>query len=221
MAVRLGWLEKDPFEKYKLSFVKVDREFLTDRELEILREKSFRIKRLQFVKDLFVFSCYTGLSYIDVHNLKRDNLILGIDGEYWIQTIRQKTHMVVNIPILPVAWGIINKYMDDPRAVNNGTVFPKLSNQRLNSYLKEVADLCGISKTLTFHMARHTFATTVTLSNGVPIETVSKVLGHSNLSTTMIYARVLKDKISADMKDLKQVLQNKEDNTGLNRRVNR
>jgi site-specific recombinase XerD len=156
-----------------------------------------------------------------VHNLKRDNLILGIDGEYWIQTIRQKTHMVVNIPILPVAWGIINKYMDDPRAVNNGTVFPKLSNQRLNSYLKEVADLCGISKTLTFHMARHTFATTVTLSNGVPIETVSKVLGHSNLSTTMIYARVLKDKISADMKDLKQVLQNKEDNTGLNRRVNR
>ncbi|GAF04590.1 site-specific integrase [Saccharicrinis fermentans] len=221
MAVRLGWLEKDPFEKYKLSFVKVDREFLTDRELEILREKRFRIKRLQFVKDLFVFSCYTGLSYIDVHNLKRDNLILGIDGEYWIQTIRQKTHMVVNIPILPVAWGIINKYMDDPRAVNNGTVFPRLSNQRLNSYLKEVADLCGISKTLTFHMARHTFATTVTLSNGVPIETVSKVLGHSNLSTTMIYARVLKDKISADMKDLKQVLQNKEDNTGLNRHVNR
>ncbi|WP_075589851.1 site-specific integrase [Labilibacter marinus] len=210
MAVRLEWLEKDPFEKYKFSFTKVDREYLTEKELDILKNRTFSIERLQYVKDLFVFSCYAGLSYIDVQQLKQDNLILGIDGEYWIQTVRQKTEMVVNIPILPVALGIINKYKDHPRAIHNGTVFPKLSNQKLNSYLKEVADICGIKKVLTFHIARHTFATTVTLSNGVPIETVSKVLGHSNLSTTMIYARVLKNKISEDMNTLKATLQEKE-----------
>ena len=151
---------------------------------------------------------------------KQDNLILGIDGEYWIQTVRQKTEMVVNIPILPVALGIINKYKDHPRAVHNGTVFPKLSNQKLNSYLKEVADICGIKKVLTFHMARHTFATTVTLSNGVPIETVSKVLGHSNLSTTMIYARVLKNKISEDMNTLKATLQEKESKPSKRKKYN-
>ncbi len=211
MAIKLEWLEKDPFEKFKFSFNKVDRGYLTDQELEIVKTKNFKIPRLQFVKDLFVFSCYTGLSYIDVHKLTTENIVLGIDGEHWIQTIRQKTEMIVNIPILPVAWGIINKYKDHPRAVNNGTLFPKLSNQKLNSYLKEVGDICGIHKSLTFHMARHTFATTVTLSNGVPIETVSKVLGHSNLSTTMIYARVLKTKISEDMHKLKDKLNNQKD----------
>ncbi len=211
MGIRLEWMAKDPFEKFKFSFVKVDREYLTDKELEILKKKRIKISRLQYVKDLFVFACYTGLSYIDVHKLTTENIVLGIDGEYWIQTKRQKTEMIVNIPILPVAWGIINKYKDHPRAVNNGTLFPKLSNQKLNSYLKEVGDICGLQKNLTFHMARHTFATTVTLSNGVPIETVSKVLGHSNLSTTMIYARVLKTKISEDMHKLKDKLNNQKD----------
>ncbi len=211
MGIRLEWMAKDPFEKFKFSFVKVDREYLTDKELEILKKKRIKIFRLQYVKDLFVFACYTGLSYIDVHKLTTENIVLGIDGEHWIQTVRQKTEMIVNIPILPVAWGIINKYRDHPRAVNNGTLFPKLSNQKLNSYLKEVGDICGIHKSLTFHMARHTFATTVTLSNGVPIETVSKVLGHSNLSTTMIYARVLKTKISEDMHKLKDKLNDQKD----------
>ncbi len=210
MGVKLEWLKKDPFEKYKFSFVKFDREFLSEKELEIIRERRFDTFRLQYVKDLFVFACYTGLSYIDVQNLTPDNLVLGIDGEYWIQTTRQKTEMLVNVPILPIAWGIINKYKEHPRALHNGTLFPKLSNQKLNSYLKEVGDVCGFHKNITFHMARHTFATTVTLSNGVPIETVSKVLGHSNLSTTMIYARVLKTKISEDMSVLKEKLNKKE-----------
>ncbi len=211
MGIKLEWLEKDPFEKYKFSFTKFDREYLSEQELEIIKQKNFNIQRLQFVKDLFVFACYTGLSYIDVQKLAPSNLMLGIDGEYWIKTIRQKTEMVVNIPLLPVAWGIINKYKDHPKSQRDGTLFPKLSNQKLNSYLKEVADLCGINKTLTFHMARHTFATTVTLSNGVPIETVSKVLGHSNLSTTQIYARVLKTKISEDMHKLKDRLNDRHD----------
>ncbi len=209
MGVKLEWLKKDPFEKYKLSFIKVDKEFLTDQELQVIKERSFDNHRLQFVKDLFVFACYTGLAYIDVQNLTPDNLVLGIDGEYWIQTSRQKTDIVVHIPILPVAWEIINKYKDHPRAVHNGTLFPKLSNQKLNSYLKEVGDVCGIHKNITFHMARHTFATTVTLSNGVPIETVSKILGHASLSTTMIYARVLKTKISEDMHKLRDKLGHK------------
>ncbi|MCW3788215.1 site-specific integrase [Plebeiibacterium sediminum] len=211
MAIKLEWLEKDPFERFKFSFNKVDRGYLTDKELNTIKTKSFNIPRLQFVKDLFIFSCYTGLSYIDVINLTNENIIMGIDGEYWIQTIRQKTEMVVNIPLLPVALNILNNYKDHPKSIHGDQLFPSLSNQKLNSYLKEVGDICGIQKSLTFHMARHTFATTVTLSNGVPIETVSKVLGHSNLSTTMIYARVLKTKISEDMHKLKDKLNNQKD----------
>ncbi len=211
MAIKLEWIEKDPFERFKFSFNKVDRGYLTEKELNTIKSKSFNIPRLQFVKDLFIFSCYTGLSYIDVINLTNENIIMGIDGEYWIQTIRQKTEMVVNIPLLPVALNILNNYKDHPKSIHGDQLFPSLSNQKLNSYLKEVGDICEIQKSLTFHMARHTFATTVTLSNGVPIETVSKVLGHSNLSTTMIYARVLKTKISEDMHKLKDKLNNQKD----------
>lgn len=203
MSVRMEWLEKDPFSKYQQKFDKVERGFLTKEELQTIEHKKFALPRLQWVCDLFIFSCYTGLAYIDLMHLTPVNLIIGIDGDYWINTKRQKTNNPIHIPLLPKALELINKYKISPRAQAEGTLFPIISNQKLNSYLKEIADMCGITKNLTFHLARHTFATTVTLTNGVPIESVSKMLGHSKITTTQIYAKVIERKLSDDMKELK------------------
>ena len=206
MAVKMEWVSRDPFDKYQLKFHRVDRGFLDAEELETLESKDFKIVRLQWVRDLFVFSCYTGLAYIDAMNLTPSNITIGIDGEYWLSTCRQKTDQPVRVPILPKAWEIIEKYKTHPRALQKGSVFPMISNQKLNSYLKEIADLCGIEKNLTFHLARHTFATTVTLCNGVPLETVSKMLGHSKITTTQVYAKVVEKKVSEDMQALRERL---------------
>ncbi|WP_231717843.1 site-specific integrase [Nonlabens sp. YIK11] len=209
MAYKMEWLAKDPFVKFKPTYVRNEREYLSELELQGIIEKQFGMERLNLVKDLFIFACYTGLSYIDLIQLKMDNISLGIDGNYWIVTNRQKTNNRVKIPLLDIPQQLIDKYRDHPKSVSHGTLFPKMSNQKLNSYLKEIADLCGITKNLTFHIARHTFATTVTLSNGVPIETVSKLLGHTKLSTTQIYARVIERKVCEDMIKLKLVLAEK------------
>jgi len=206
MAERMEWIEKDPFAKYKLKFEKVGREFLTKEELDRLENHKFQIDRLDWVRDLFVFICYTGLAYIDVMQLKQSNVSVGIDGEYWLVTSRQKTSNPVRVPLLPKAWEIIEKYKNHPRSVAEDTLLPVISNQRLNAYLKEIADLCGITKDLTFHLARHTFATTVTLTNGVPIESVSKMLGHSSITTTQVYAKGIEQKLSEDMKALRRKL---------------
>jgi site-specific recombinase XerD len=177
---------------------------INSKELIALANKEFTIERLRHVRDMFLYSCYTGLSYIELAELTPNNIITGIDGGLWISTSRAKTDTGVRVPLLPQAIELMEKYRDDPRALNNGTVFPVISNQRMNGYLKEVADICGITKTLTFHIARHTFATTVTLSNGVPIESVSKMLGHTSIRTTQIYAKVVESKLSEDMHNLKQ-----------------
>ena len=206
LAVKMEWMEKDPFARYKMKFKKVDRSYLTPEELSFIENKSFSLPRMQVVKDLFVFSCYTGLAYIDVMNLTPSGICMGVDNTKWIRTFREKTDTPVNVPLLSKALAILEKYSGDPKAAAKGTIFPTLSNQKLNSYLKEVADICGINKNLTFHLARHTFATTVTLSNGVPIETVSKMLGHTKISTTQIYARVVEQKIGKDMDVLKAKL---------------
>ena len=174
-----------------------------------------KIIRLQHAKDMFVFSCYTGLAYIDVYELSPQNVSLGIDGEYWISTYRHKTDIPVRIPLLPQALEIIEKYKNNPRVLESGRLLPVYANQLLNSYLKEIADFCGIEKPLTFHIARHTFATTVTLTNGVPIETVSKLLGHTSIKTTQIYAKVIEQKVSEDMRLLRQKMQ-----TGKNSKTN-
>ncbi len=203
LSYKLEWIERDPFINFKSKFVKVERGFLTEMELKKIEEKDYSIERLQLVKDLFVFACYTGLSYIDVIKLTANDINYGIDGELWLIMKREKTNNALRIPILPKALTLINKYKENPKALANATVFPKMSNQKLNAYLKEIADLCRIEKNLTFHLARHTFATTVTLSNGVPIETVSKLLGHSRISTTQIYAKVIERKVSDDMKTLR------------------
>lgn len=203
MAVTMDWLVRDPFAKYKLRFEKVERGHLSKEELTILINKTFSIERLQSVLDMFLFSCYTGLAYIDISNLSPKNISKGIDGEDWLMTSRQKTNTTVRVPLLPEASRLATKYEDHPVAVANGRLFPVISNQRMNGYLKEIAEICGIQKNLTFHLARHTFATTVTLSNGVPIESVSKMLGHTSIRTTQIYAKVVEHKLSEDMKNLK------------------
>jgi site-specific recombinase XerD len=198
-----GWLEKDPFLNYKGKVKEVERTYLTELEIEVLLNKNFKINRLELVRDIFLFSCFTGLAYIDVHNLTKSNIIIGIDGEKWISTHRQKTESASKIPILPVTQMIIDKYENHPQSTNEDRLLPILSNQKMNAYLKEIAAICEIEKELTFHIARHTFATTVTLTNGVPIESVSKMLGHKNLRTTQHYAKVLDRKVSEDMKLLK------------------
>lgn len=206
MAFHIEWINRDPFVKYKPVFDKSEREFLSAKELKSIENFTSDIERLSIVKDLFIFSCYTGIAYVDIMQLKKDNILLGIDGGQWIVTKRQKTNTPVKVPILEQTQLIINKYKNNVRAVSTGSLLPLLSNQKLNSYLKEIADLCKIKKNLTFHMARHTFATTVTLTNGVPIETVSKLLGHTKLATTQIYAKVIERKVSDDMNALQKIL---------------
>jgi len=200
----LEWLEKDPFKNYKLRFVKNERDYLTERELDLLESTSFLPIGLKRVKDIFLFSCYTGLSYIDIKELNPDQILTGIDGNTWIHTKRAKTNELLRIPLLPKAKEILDKYENEIQLTGNP--LPVYSNQKTNKILKEIAKACGIHKNITFHVARHTFATTVTLSNGVPIETVSKLLGHTKLTTTQIYARVLQKKVGEDMQNLMDIL---------------
>jgi site-specific recombinase XerD len=198
------WISKNPFSNYKSKLKEVIREYLSPEEIEMMMNKKFVSNRLEIVRDIFVFSCFTGLAYIDVKQLTPNNISFGIDGDKWIFKNRQKTDTASKIPLLPIALSIVNKYASHPICLNKNLLLPILSNQKMNAYLKEIADVCGINKELTFHIARHTFATTVTLSNGVPIETVSKMLGHTNLKTTQHYAKILDIKISNDMMLLKE-----------------
>ena len=197
------WLDKNPFVNYKSKVKEVERVYLSEEEIQKIINKDLKTERLSLVRDIFLFSCFTGLAYIDVKNLTKSHISIGIDGEKWIFTHRQKTESASKIPILPLTQMIIDKYEDNPQSVNQEKLLPILSNQKMNAYLKEIATVCNIEKELTFHIARHTFATTVTLTNGVPIESVSKMLGHKNLRTTQHYAKVLDKKVSEDMKILR------------------
>ena len=204
LALQLEWIEKDPFVRFKLKFTKHQRDYLSESELQIFERGVLKTEHHRKTRDVFVFSCYTGLSYTDVKSLTDHNIVRGIDGDYWIFTQREKTEQSVKIPLLNKALDIIRKY--DNYEVNSTKLLPVYSNQKTNVYLKEIAALFEIKKNITFHSARHTFATTVTLSNGVPMETVSKLLGHSKLSTTQVYARVIEEKVSVDMKSLRNKL---------------
>jgi site-specific recombinase XerD len=203
IAIKNEWLNKDPFAKYKSTLVEVKREFLNKEELQKLQDLKLSIPRLDFVRDIFLFSCYSGLTYVDVTNLTMDNIRRGIDGNFWIITQRKKTKVPSNVPLLPIPEQLIEKYKLSPGKKSENNIFPNLSNQKLNAYLKELADLASIDKNLTFHMARHTFATTITLANGVPIESISSMLGHKNIRTTQIYSKVVNEKVSRDMKKLR------------------
>lgn len=159
-------------------------------------------ERLEHVRDLFIFSCFCGLAYSDVANLREENIRKSFDGNLWIMTKRQKTNTDVNVPLLDIPKMILKKYKGK---LPNGKILPVISNQKLNAYLKEIADICGIKKNLTFHLARHTFATTVTLANDVALQNVSKMLGHSSTRMTQHYARVLDNSIMKDMQDVSRV----------------
>ena len=199
------WIDKDPFLHWKAKLKIVEREFLTEEEIQKIIELNLKMERLDQVRDIFVFCCFTGLAYADVKKLNRGDISEGADGEEWVKTKRSKTDTRSNIPILPIAKTIIEKYKDNELLKEKDLVLPVLSNQKMNAYIKEIAILAGITKNLTFHLARHTFATTVTLTNGVPIESVSKMLGHTNLKTTQHYAKILDMKVSKDM----EILRNK------------
>ena len=200
VAVSENFLEKDPFILYKTKTVKMEVVFLTPEELKKLEEHEFAQPRLQFVKDLFVFCCYTGLPYRELMDLKYSNIIIGFDGNKWIKMKREKTSKALSIPLLPKALEIIERYIS-----NDKCVFARISNQRYNSYLKEIAAIIGVDKNFTTHMARRTFASTVLLYNDVPMEIVSELLGHSNMKTTQdSYGKVVQKKISMEVEKLKK-----------------
>lgn len=206
IAVSLDEIAKNPYSKFRVLKEETNREFLTKEELTRLEGKEIDLIRLASVRDIFVFACYTGLSYSDISKLSKAHIHHRDDGNQWIIINRTKTKTQCMIPLFPNAIEILNSYSDYPETLLKGRVLPVLSNQKLNSYLKELAAICHISKNLSMHIARHTFATTVTLSNGVPIETVSKLLGHKSLKITQVYAKVLEGKISEDMMVLKKKL---------------
>jgi site-specific recombinase XerD len=195
VATKLGWVHKNPFSDYKIQIKKTDRGYLTQDEIELLMKQKFETKRLERVRDVFVFCCFTGLSYIDVKNLTADHIRTSFDGKLWIMGKRGKTDENYNVPLLDIPKMILEKYKNN---LPDDRLLPVINNQNSNAYLKEIGKLCGIKKKLTFHLSRHTFAT-LTLSKGVSIESVSKMLGHSNIKTTLIYARITGEKISNDM----------------------
>ena len=202
-AKNTGMLFADPFGNFKVKFERTDRGYLTMEEIMAIYHHTFPSRRLEQVRDLFIFSCFTALSYIDVCELQPDDISTGFDGNLWIIRKRHKTKVTASIRLLDIPIAILKKYKGK---LPDGKLLPVISNQRVNDYLKEIAAICGINKKLTFHMARHSCATSVLLANDVPIETVSKILGHTNIRTTQIYARITDRKVSKDMELLAQKL---------------
>ena len=198
IALAKGWMKKDPFAQVHFHFEPVEREFLEKQELKVLLNKEITITRLAQVRDIFCFCCLTGLAFMDVQQLKPEHLVADIHGKIWIRKARQKTKNMCNIPLLDEAQKIIDRYRDHPYCQTHGVLLPVCSNQKMNSYLKELADICGIRKNLSTHCARHTFAT-LTLASGATIDNVAKMLGHANVNMTRRYAKVLDSSIMRDM----------------------
>lgn len=206
IALKYDYIQKDPFLMHSMSKEKVNRQPLNEGELKVLETMQLDVQRLQVVKDMFLFTCYTGLSFIDAKHLKEENIGIGVDGEEWIFVERQKTGVTCSIPLLPPAKAILEKYASHEKVLASGYLLPIPSNQKFNAYLKEIADLCKIRKKLTVHIGRHTFATTIALQNGIPMEVVKQMLGHSNINTTQIYAKVGTRLIADSMKALREKL---------------
>jgi len=204
----LEYVSRSPYESFKPTRNETHRDFLTLEVLRVIQRREIKIFRLDLVRNIFVFACYTGLSYSEIGKLDSIHIQKVIDGNVGIIIDRTKTESKCRIPLLPIANDVLRKYENHPAASSADRLLPLYSNQKMNSYLKEVATICGLHKNITMHVARHTFATSVTLSNGVPIETVSKMLGHSSLKTTQIYAKIVDSKISTDMNQLRIKLGN-------------
>lgn len=198
IALAKGWMKKDPFAQIRFHLDPVEREFLEKQELKAMLNKAISIPRLAQVRDIFCFCCLTGLAFTDVQQLKEEHLVADIHGKIWIRKARQKTKNMCNIPLLDEAQKILDRYKEHPYCQTHGVLLPVCSNQKMNSYLKELADICGIRKNLSTHCARHTFAT-LTLASGATIDNVAKMLGHANVNMTRRYAKVLDSSIMRDM----------------------
>lgn len=208
LALANEWISKDPFVGIKFHEKEVIREFLTMDELFTIYHKEFPLERITVVRDVFIFAAFTGLAFIDVQQLAPEHIVEDANGNLWIRKPRQKTKNMCNIPLLDIPMEILRKYANHPTCQKKKVLLPVPCNQKMNSYLKEIADLCMIKKNLTTHTARHSYATSVCLANGVSIENVAKMLGHSNIKMTQHYARVLDSSILRDMNNVKSALAN-------------
>lgn len=206
LALANEWITKDPFIGIKFHETEVIREFLTMDELLTIYHKEFPLERITIVRDVFIFAAFTGLAFIDVQQLAPEHIVEDSNGNLWIRKPRQKTKNMCNIPLLDIPLEILRKYAEHPACQKKNRLLPVPCNQKMNSYLKEIADLCLINKTLTTHVARHSYATSVCLANGVSIENVAKMLGHSNIKMTQHYARVLDSSILRDMNNVKNMM---------------
>lgn len=200
------WMAKDPFLGIRFHEKEVVREFLTMDELQTIYRKEFPLERLTLVRDVFIFAAFTGLAFIDVQQLAPEHIVRDNNGNLWIRKPRQKTKNMCNIPLLDIPQEILRKYADHPTCRKRGVLLPVPCNQKMNSYLKEIADICMIRKNLTTHCARHSYATSVCLANGVSLENVAKMLGHSNIKMTQHYARVLDSSILRDMMQVERAI---------------
>jgi integrase len=196
----------DPFAKFEETREEVQPVFLVKEEIQAIADKEIRNPRLCQVRDVFIFCCFTGLAFADVKQLKKTEVDIGVDGELRIYKGRQKTGTPSIIPLLPITKKILSKYADDEKCIIQDQLLPVLSNQKYNAYLKEIGDLCDINKELKTHMARHTFGTTVTLANNVPLESIKEMMGHKSLRQTLHYAKVTGIKVNNDMAKLKKKL---------------
>lgn len=203
-AISQEWLLNDPFIRYKARLEKVDKDFLTLDELTAIENEEFDIEGISEVRDIFVFCCYTGLAYSDVAKLSNDHIVYGINGKQHISIKRTKTDSTANIPLLDKAKFYLDKYKKHPVCLNKGLLLPARSNQKHNLYLKKIADVSGVNKTLTTHIARHTFATLM-LTQGASMESVSSMLGHTNVVTTQVYAKITADKVEKDMSKINKL----------------
>ena len=206
LAIANEWMSHNPFADIKFHEVEVNKEFLTMEEINIIAVKEFHIQRLEIVRDVFLFCCMTGLAFIDVYNLREEHIIKDNSGAMWIRKTREKTNNMCNIPLLSLPRQILEKYADNPHCLEKGVLLPVMCNQKMNSYLKEIADFCGIKKNLTTHTARHTAASVVFLANGVSLPNVAKMLGHSSTRMTQHYAKVLDSSIMRDMANVEKSL---------------
>lgn len=196
------WMDDDPFVEIRFHQTASNREFLTEEELNKLIDKDFTIPRMEIVRDIFVFCSLTGLAFTDVQHLTPEHIFHDMDGSFWIRKTWEKTDNMCNIPLLDLPFKLIRKYQNHPECVRKGVVMPVPCNQRMNSYLKEIADICGIQKALSTHIARHTFAC-LAIANKVSTESIAKMLGHTDIRTTKIYARVLDRTVADEMQILR------------------
>ena len=207
MAINNGWLQRDPFYAYSITKEETKRGFLSKEEINLLIKGTFKKPSYTLIRDLFIFCTFTGLSWTDMANLTKENLQTSFDGHLWIKTNRQKTGTESNIRLLDVAKHIIEKY---DGITDDDKLLPVPCYVNCKNSIKVIAKKCGIEKNVTWHMSRHTYATTVCLSNDVPIETLSKMLGHRSIRTTQIYAKITAEKVSRDMEKLAQRIEQME-----------